>query len=417
MQEEDDVDDGDDDRLFDQRPLECRDGPLDERRSVVERHNPDPRRQAGLQRGDLSLHAVDHIDGADAVAGHDHAADGLVRSLDQRRGSEGIANLHLGHLLDEDRHAALGADDDVLDVTDIFDETEAAHDRPAAARLDDVAADVSVAPRDGVDDGRERDLVGAQACGIDVDLVLPHRAPDAGDFGDAGHRVELVADEPILERSQISQRVALAFDGVPEHVTDAGRIGPERRDDTGRQRLGQQIQPLQHPRPCEVEIDRVFEDDVDHREPEGGRRAHDAHAGQALQAHGQRIRDLVFHLLRRASRPISKDDDLVVAEVRNRVDRRGQQRPVAPDSQEREQAENQETVPKRHLDQPVDHEPPSSPDTQTTALGDPLQRSQRTDRLRATQRERRLWEEARARRQLGSDGRAAVPKPYRRHSR
>src|SRR5207237_5285250 len=98
------------------------------------------------------------------------------------------------------------------------------------------------------------------------------------------------------------------------------------------------------------------------------------------------------------------------AKFRKRFYRRSQQRPVSPHSHEREQAQNQETVPKRHLDQPVDHEPPSSPDTQTTALGDPLQRNQRTDRLRATQRERRLWEEARARRRFGSDGRAGVPR-------
>ena len=269
IQQKDDVDDGDDDRLFDQRPLERRDGPLDERGSVVERHNPDPRRQAGLQRDDFLLHAVDHIDRADAVPGHDHAADRLVRSLDQRRRSEGVSNLHLGHLLDEDRHPALGANDDVLDVTDVLDQTEAADHRPGAARLHDVAADVPVAAQDRIDDGRERDLVGAQAGGIDVDLVLPHRAPDAGDFGDAGHRVELVPDEPILERSQVSQRVALALDGVPEHVTDAGRVRSERWDDAGRQCLGQQVQPLQHPRASEIEIDRVLEDDVDHRKPEG----------------------------------------------------------------------------------------------------------------------------------------------------
>src|SRR5262249_57430377 len=117
---------------------------------------------------DLLLHTIDHIDGADAVTGDDHAADRLVGALDECRGSKGVANLHLGYLLDEDRHAALGADHDVLDVAHVLDETETAHHRPAAARLDDVAADVSVAAHHGIDDGRERDLVSAQAIGIDV---------------------------------------------------------------------------------------------------------------------------------------------------------------------------------------------------------------------------------------------------------
>jgi hypothetical protein len=231
MQQEDDVDDGHDNRFFDERPLERRDGPLDERRSVVERDDPDPRRQASLQRGDLLLHAIDHVDGADPVTGDDHAANGLIRSLDQRRGSKGVADLHLGHLLDEDRHAAFGADDDVLHVADALDETEATHYRPAAARLDDVAADVPVAAHHGVDDGRQGNLVRAQAIGVDVDLVLLNRPADARDFGNAWHRVELVADEPVLERSQVPQRVSLALDGVPEHVTDACGVRSERRDD------------------------------------------------------------------------------------------------------------------------------------------------------------------------------------------
>src|SRR5439155_9798160 len=222
---------------------------------------------------DLLLDAVDDVHGADPVAGHDHAAHRLVGPLDERRRPKRVADLYLGHLLDEDRHTALGADDDVLNVTYALDEAEASNDRPGAARLDDVAADVAVAPQDRVDDGRERDLVGAQPVGVDVDLVLPHRAADARDFRDAGYRVELVADEPVLERSQISQRVPLALDRVPVDVTDAGRVGSERRDDPGRQRFGQQVQPLQHPRAREVEIDRVLEVDVDHREPEGGGRS------------------------------------------------------------------------------------------------------------------------------------------------
>src|SRR6266850_303522 len=92
------------------------------------------------------------------------------------------------------------APDGVLDVPHALDEAQASNDRPGTARFDDVAADVPVAPHDRLDDGRERDLVGAQPVGVDVDLVLPHRAADARDFRDAGHRVELVADEPVLER-------------------------------------------------------------------------------------------------------------------------------------------------------------------------------------------------------------------------
>jgi len=97
----------DDDRLFDEGALEGLDRPLDERRAVVEGHDLHAGRKARLERGDLRLDAVDDVHGADAVAGHDHAADASSGPFDERRRPKRVADLHLGHLLDEDRHTAL----------------------------------------------------------------------------------------------------------------------------------------------------------------------------------------------------------------------------------------------------------------------------------------------------------------------
>ena len=198
VEQEEHVHERDDDRLFDQGALERLDGALDERRAVVERHDPHARRQPRLERSDLLPHTVDDADRADAVARDDHAADGFLGALDERGHAEGVAELHVGDLAHEDRHAVLGADDHLLEIADALDQAETADDRPRPARLDDVAADVAVASHDGVDHGGERDPVRAQAVGIDVDLVLAHGSADAGHLGHAGHRVELVADEPVL---------------------------------------------------------------------------------------------------------------------------------------------------------------------------------------------------------------------------
>src|SRR5213596_1266245 len=97
--------------------------------------------------------------------------------------------------------------------------------RPRPARLDDVTADVAVASHDGVDHGGEWDPVRAQAVGIDVDLVLAHGSADAGHLGHAGHRVELVADEPVLQRTEVAERRALALNGVPEDMAHSCGIG------------------------------------------------------------------------------------------------------------------------------------------------------------------------------------------------
>ena len=199
MEQEQNVHDRDDDRLLDQRAPEGLDGPLDERRPVVERHDLHARRQALLERLDLLLDPVDHVNGADAVARDHDAPDRLLCALDECGRSERIAELHVGDLAHEDRHAVLGADDHLLQVARALDEPEAAHDGPRPARFDDVTADVPVAPQDGVDHGGERDFIGTQAVWIDVDLILAHRSADTRDLGDARHRVELIADEPVLK--------------------------------------------------------------------------------------------------------------------------------------------------------------------------------------------------------------------------
>ena len=173
------------------------------------------------------------------------------------------------------------------------------------------------------DDGAERQVVGAQPVRIDVDLVLLDIAADRGDLGDAGDGVELVADEPVLERAQLAQRLRRALDRVPEDVPDAGGVRAERRRHARGQALGDEAHALEDARPREVQIDVVLEDDVDHREAERRLRPHDPHAGQTLQVDRERIRDLVLDLLRAVAGPVGEDDHLVVGQVGNRVDRRG----------------------------------------------------------------------------------------------
>ena len=234
-------------------------------------------------------------------------------------------------------------------------EPEPAHDGPRPAPLHDVPAHVAVAPHDGVDHRGEGDPVGAQAVRVDVDLILPHQSTHARHLGDSWHRVELVADVPVLEGAQVAEGMALPLHGVPEDVPDPGRVGAEGRHHPRRQRLRHEVQPLEDTRAREVEVGRVLEDHVDHREAEGRRRADHPHPGQPLQAHRQRIRDLVLDLLGGPPRPVREHDHLVVGEIRDRVDRRGQERPVAPAAEQQEEGDHQQAVPERGLDQPVDH--------------------------------------------------------------
>ena len=108
-------------------------------------------------------------------------------------------------------------------------------------------------------------------------------------------------------------------------------------------------------RPREVLIHVVFEDDVDHREAERGLRADDAHAGQALQVHRERVADLVFDFLRAVAGPVGEHDDLVVGEIGNRVDRRGGGGPPAPRSERHRERDDEDAVLQRQFDNPVHH--------------------------------------------------------------
>ena len=121
-----------------------------------------------------------------------------------------------------------------------------------------------------------------------------------------------------------------ALDRVPEHVADAGRIGSERRRDARGQALRDEAHAFKDASPREVQLHVVLEDDVNHREAERGLRPDHPYTGEPLEVRGERVRHLVLDLLRAMPGPVREDDDLVVGEIGNRVDRRGRQRPPSP---------------------------------------------------------------------------------------
>ena len=80
VHQEDDVRQRDQQDLFDQRRPQRGDGPLDQRRAVVERHDADASRQARLDLCDPLLDPLNHGVRVRAAAGDDDAADGFAAS-------------------------------------------------------------------------------------------------------------------------------------------------------------------------------------------------------------------------------------------------------------------------------------------------------------------------------------------------
>ena len=328
----------------------------DQRGAVVEGNNLHARRQASRDLIDTRLDGIDDLLCVRAAAHDDDAADGFVAAFDERRHAERIADVDGAELTHVDRHTPRRGDDDVLEIRDRLHQADAPHDGPRAVGFEHVAADVLVAVADGFDHAAEREVVVAEANRIDVDLILLHVAADGGDFGDARHRVQLIADEPVLQRAQVAKGKPIAVNGVPEHVANACRVGPEYRHRAFRHLAAEQAQTLEHAAAREILIDLVLEDDVDHREAERRLRSDDAHAGEPAQVDGERIADLVFDLLRAVAGPVGEDNDLVVGEIGNGVDRRRRRGPPAPDGERHRQPDDSGAVLQRQFDNAVHHE-------------------------------------------------------------
>ena len=148
-----------------------------------------------------------------------------------------------------------------------------------------------------------------------------------------------------------------ALDRVPEHVTNTGRVWSERRRDAHRHALRDEAHAFKDASPREVQLHVVVEDDVNHREAERRLRPDHPYTGEPLEVRGERVRHLVLHLLRAMTGPVREDNDLVVGQIGNRVDRRGRQRPPSPACKAEVQNDDDEPVFQCNVNESIDHEP------------------------------------------------------------
>ena len=164
----------------------------------------------------------------------------------------------------------------------------------------------------------ERNVVGQQLVGIDLDLVLLLEAAEGRHFGDAFHALNPVAQVPVLEGAQVRQVVlaGLVHQRVLEAPAHAGGVRSQRRRDARRQRSRQALHVFQHPGARPVNVRAVLEDHIDKRVAEEGIAAHHAHVRRADEFGDDGIGDLVLDQVRAAPLPFGEDDHLHVGQVR-----------------------------------------------------------------------------------------------------
>src|SRR5439155_21516190 len=124
------------------------------------------------------------------------------------------------------------------------------------------------------------------------------------------------------------------------------RVGPDHRVHALGQGPANRIQIFNDARTRPVDIGTVLKNDVNKRFPEHRFAPDKFHFRRGDKDRGNRICDLVFNQVGRATLPIGVNDDLHVAQVWNRVERRVEQSINTGGDCENREDEDEELVPR-----------------------------------------------------------------------
>src|ERR1700737_2618131 len=186
-------------------------GDVDELAAIVVRHDLDTRGQdpPAIDALHLGLDAAQHVQRLLAPAHQDDALDDIVVVIPPGDPeARGRANLRLGHVPQEDRHAAHLRQDDVVDVVDRGDEPDPPNVRSLLADVQGAGPDVEVAVADRGDDLGQRHVLRGQLLQVDLDVVFLAEPPPADDVVDARNGLEPALEHPGLQRLQVHEAIA-----------------------------------------------------------------------------------------------------------------------------------------------------------------------------------------------------------------
>ena len=359
MPEENNVRESHEDDFLGERVLERVNRAVNQLAAVVERLDAHARRKARRKLRDALLDALDDGLRVLAVPHDDCAADDFMPVHVERAAPEVAADLHRRDVLEVNRRALARLHGDEFEVFRAFDKADAAQHKLRAIFLHDFAADVEVRVLHGGHHLHHAHARRAHLRRGKLDLILLHKAADACDLGHSIHARKCVADIPILQRTQPREVVAFLrwvnVEIVLIHPAEARRIRAKLRLHALGHGALQIIQPLQHAGAGEIRVNAVFENYRDERESEHRSGAHVFHTRQTLEAGGERIRHLVFHLLRTATHPVCIDEHLVFREVGNGVHGRRGNGADAERHEQQHAARDEEAVSQTPLDDAFNH--------------------------------------------------------------
>ena len=145
-----------------------------------------------------------------------------VSQVGAERNRADISHAH-GHT------TVVSCEHDLADIGHGLRVAATAHHVFGAGHLDEASPHVVVTRPHRLNDLGDRHVEGAQAIGIHLHLVLPHKAAQRRDLGDARHRLQVVLEIPVLVGTQLRQTgtAGRVDERVLKDPAHAGRIGTE----------------------------------------------------------------------------------------------------------------------------------------------------------------------------------------------
>ena len=324
--------------------------------AVVERHDLDAGRQAAVAVDalDRRRNPPHDIHRALEFLHQDDAGNdvGLVVAPGDPQ-ARGETDLHLGHVRQKDRHAALLQQDDVADVLERGHDAKAAHVDRLLAHGDGAAADVGVAGRDGGDHLRQRQAIGHQAIEVDLGLKLLGLAAEHDHVGNPRDDAQLALHHPVLQRLELHHvHLRRTAQLVAHDFADAAGRRDDRLHALGQGGAGQPIDRLlAH----EIVVAAVLELQANEGQPVDRVGPDEAQPRRAGNGDLDRDRDVALHLLGRLARVLRDDLDDGRRGVGVGLDVQDGERSVAERQEGREADEDQRPARQAERDQVAQH--------------------------------------------------------------
>src|SRR5882724_4217457 len=267
----------------------------------------------------LLLDAVDDLQRVHTLTHDDDSADGLSLAVPFRHTFADVGSeAHSSQIAHQDRCPILTADCNGCEIIKGAEITEAADHVLRAAQVKNPTANFICAHLYFVDDCRKRYAIGKQLVGIELHLILPDEAADAGDLSNPRNGLQGIAQVPVLQATQIGKTMfaALIDDGILIDPTSPRRIGADGRMYVLRQTSADLLQVFDDARTRPIEVRTVLENYIDVGITQHGLRAHSFNMRGSQQTGDDGIGHLIFDDIGWLACPLSMNDHLHIGDIR-----------------------------------------------------------------------------------------------------